>query len=150
MLFRSVGDALFVNLYAASQLDWKERGITLRQETAFPYSENSTITIAEGKGTFNLMVRYPGWVHPGEFKVSVNGKPVDIITGPSSYVSINRKWKKGDVVNINFPMHSSLRYLPNEPQYIAFMHGPILLGMKTRSEERRVGKECRSRWSPYH
>src|SRR3989442_3079648 len=21
---------------------------------------------------------------------------------------------------------------------------------KTRSEERRVGKECRSRWSPYH
>ena len=133
-IYTHVGDALFVNLYAASQLDWKERGITLRQETAFPYSENSTITIAEGKGTFNLMVRYPGWVHPGEFKVSVNGKPVDIITGPSSYVSINRKWKKGDVVNINFPMHSSLRYLPNEPQYVALMHGPILLGMKTGTE----------------
>ena len=25
-----------------------------------------------------------------------------------------------------------------------------LSGEKTRSEERRVGKECRSRWSPYH
>ena len=133
-IYTHAGDALFVNLYAASQLDWKERGITLRQETTFPYSENSTITIAEGKGTFNLMVRYPGWVHPGEFKVSVNGKPADIITGPSSYVSINRKWKKGDVVNINFPMHSSLRYLPNEPQYVALMHGPILLGMKTGTE----------------
>ena len=133
-IYTHAGDALFVHLYAASQLDWKERGITLRQETAFPYSENSTITIAEGKGTFNLMVRYPGWVHPGEFKVSVNGKPADIITGPSSYVSINRKWKKGDVVNINFPMHSSLRYLPNEPQYVALMHGPILLGMKTGTE----------------
>src|SRR2546429_1430210 len=23
-------------------------------------------------------------------------------------------------------------------------------GQKSRSEERRVGKECRSRWSPYH
>ena len=23
-------------------------------------------------------------------------------------------------------------------------------GTTTRSEERRVGKECRSRWSPYH
>ena len=133
-IYTHAGDALFVNLYAASQLDWKERGITLRQETAFPYSENSTITIAEGKGTFNLMVRYPGWVHPGEFKVSVNGKPVDIITGPSSYVSIHRKWKKGDAVNIHFPMHSSLRYLPNEPQYVALMHGPILLGMKTGTE----------------
>ena len=27
------------------------------------------------------------------------------------------------------------------------IHGVYI---KTRSEERRVGKECRSRWSPYH
>src|SRR5256885_4436655 len=26
----------------------------------------------------------------------------------------------------------------------------VLRGMAARSEERRVGKECRSRWSPYH
>ena len=26
----------------------------------------------------------------------------------------------------------------------------IALASKKRSEERRVGKECRSRWSPYH
>ena len=26
----------------------------------------------------------------------------------------------------------------------------IIIGLTTRSEERRVGKECRSRWSPYH
>ena len=26
----------------------------------------------------------------------------------------------------------------------------IISSMETRSEERRVGKECRSRWSPYH
>ena len=26
----------------------------------------------------------------------------------------------------------------------------ILFGDEDRSEERRVGKECRSRWSPYH
>ena len=25
-----------------------------------------------------------------------------------------------------------------------------ILGVAVRSEERRVGKECRSRWSPYH
>ena len=28
--------------------------------------------------------------------------------------------------------------------------GGILVSSKMRSEERRVGKECRSRWSPYH
>src|SRR3712207_1192802 len=26
----------------------------------------------------------------------------------------------------------------------------LQLGVERRSEERRVGKECRSRWSPYH
>src|SRR2546422_11515696 len=30
------------------------------------------------------------------------------------------------------------------------MGGEVYLGELTRSEERRVGKECRSRWSPYH
>src|SRR5260221_2939917 len=29
-----------------------------------------------------------------------------------------------------------------------YLHGSLL--PKNRSEERRVGKECRSRWSPYH
>ena len=29
-------------------------------------------------------------------------------------------------------------------------NGPITVGSSDRSEERRVGKECRSRWSPYH
>lgn len=128
------GEALFVNLYTASQLDWKEKGVVLRQETAFPYGENAKIVVAEGKGSFDLMVRYPGWVRPGEFKVRVNGEPVDVVTGPSSYVSIRRKWKKGDEVSVEFPMHASLRYLPNEPQYVALMYGPVLLGMKTGTE----------------
>jgi len=80
-------------------------------------------------------VRYPGWVKPGAFKVSVNGQPVKVISGPSSYVAINRKWKKGDVVDITFPMHNSVSYLPNVPQYIALMHGPIVLGAKTGTED---------------
>ena len=27
---------------------------------------------------------------------------------------------------------------------------PSVFDTQVRSEERRVGKECRSRWSPYH
>ena len=134
-IYTHVGKALYVNLFVASQLNWKEEGISLRQETQFPYSESSRITITSGKGQFPLLVRYPGWVEPGRFKVSVNGQSVQLISGPSSYVVIDRKWKKGDVVDIEFPMHNSLKYLPNVPQYIALMHGPILLGMKTGTED---------------
>ena len=128
-------DALFVNLFVASELNWKKKGIVLRQETAFPYSETSKITMTKGKGQFPLMVRYPGWVKPGQFSVKVNGQPVNIVTGPSSYVCIDRKWKKGDVVEITFPMHNSVKHLPNVPQYIALMHGPILLAAKTGTED---------------
>ena len=129
------GDALFVNLFVASELNWKEKGVVLRQETQFPYSETSKLTIAEGKGKFALMVRYPGWVKPGQFEVKVNGAPVGIVTGPSSYVAIDRQWKKGDVVEMTFPMHNSVKYIPNLPQYIALMHGPVMLAMKTGTED---------------
>ena len=129
------GNALYVNLFVASELNWREKGVTLRQETAFPYGETSSITVTGGKGSFPLLLRYPGWVKPGEFSVTVNGKPVEVYSGPGSYVAIDRKWKKGDVVRVSFPMHNSVKYLPNVPQYIAFMHGPILLGMKTGTED---------------
>ena len=134
-IYTHVGNALYVNLFVASELNWKEKGLTLKQETAFPYAESSKITITSGKGEFPLLVRYPGWVKPGAFSVKVNGKAVDIITGPSSYVTIDRQWKKGDVIEVSFPMHNSVKYLPNVPQYIALMHGPILLGMKTGTED---------------
>ena len=134
-IYTHVGDALYVNLFVASELNWREKGLTLRQETAFPYAETSRITITNGKGEFPLLVRYPGWVKPSSFEVKVNGQPVQIITGPSSYVTINRKWKKGDIIDITFPMHNSIKYLPNEPQYIAMMHGPIMLAAKTGTED---------------
>ena len=134
-VYTHVGDALYVNLFVASELNWKEKGLVLRQETGFPYAETSRITVANGKGEFPLLVRYPGWVKPGQFEVKVNGQPVKIVTGPSSYVTIDRKWKKGDVIDITFPMYNSVRYLPNVPQYIALMHGPIMLAAKTGTED---------------
>ena len=134
-IYSKKGDALYVNLFVASELNWKEKGIKLRQETGFPYSESSKITLTEGKGKFTMLVRYPGWVKPGEFSVAVNGEQVPLISGPSSYVAIDRKWKKNDVIELTFPMHNSVKYLPNVPQYIALMHGPIMLGMKTGTED---------------
>ena len=134
-IYTKKGDNLFVNLYVASELNWKDKGVVLRQETDFPYATTSRISVAQGKGLFTLQVRYPGWVKPGSFQVKVNGQPVNIVTGPSSYVTISRKWKKGDVVDIEFPMYNSVKYLPNVPQYVALMHGPILLGMKTGTED---------------
>ena len=68
-------DAIRVNLFAPSTLDWKERGIVLRQETAFPYGETSCVKVEKvGKDAkFTIKVRRPSWTGDG-FAVYVNGE----------------------------------------------------------------------------
>ena len=127
---------LYVNLFVASELNWKDRGIVVRQETAFPYQETSRLTV-DGKGQFTMKIRRPSWVADGAFAVKVNGKDVSAVAGEDGYVAVDRKWKKGDVVEVSFPMHTTIVPLQNEEQYVAFMHGPIVLGMKTGTEDLR-------------
>jgi len=129
-------NVLSVNLYAASELNWKDAGIKLRQETLFPYGEDSKFTIVEGKGKFTMRLRYPSWVREGEFKVLVNGKQVkDKSWKPGTYVDVVQNWKTGDVIEVKFPMHASIEHMPNVPQYISLMYGPIALAMKTGGED---------------
>ena len=92
------------------------------------------------------MIRYPSWVTDGALKIIVNGKAVSYKSHPSSYIAVDRLWKKGDVVQVLFPMHNSIEHLPNVPYYIAFMHGPILLGAKTGTEDLKGLIADDSRW----
>lgn len=126
---------LYVNLFVASELNWTDKGIALSQETAFPYGQTSTIRITEGRKRFALMLRYPSWVEDGQIRVSINGRTKRIKAGPSSYFALKRRWKEGDVVQITTPMHTRVERMPGVKDYVAFMHGPILLGMKTETEE---------------
>lgn len=128
---------LSVNLYAASELNWKEAGMIVRQETQFPYSETSKISILKSDGSAKVIrLRYPSWVRQGEFKVKLNGKELNSKNWhPGTYVDVAKNWKKGDVIEVCFPMHNSIEHLPNVPQYIALLHGPITLAMRTGTED---------------
>lgn len=125
---------LRVNLFVASVLDWKENGVVLTQETAFPYAESSKLTLNMKKAKkFSLKVRCPEWVDAG-FSIKVNGQEVAAGAVPQSYVSIDRKWKNGDVVEIALPMKVQVEELDNCPEYLAVKRGPIVLAAKTGSE----------------
>ena len=137
---------LFLNLFIASELNWKEKGIKIRQETGFPYEEQTTLKVIKGSGRFKLMIRYPGWVNDGELKILVNGKSIPVKSHPSSYVAIDRDWKSGDRIQILFPMHNRTEQLVNVPNYIAFMHGPVLLAAKTGTEDLKGILADDSRW----
>src|SRR5476651_2344102 len=68
---------LFVNLFIPSQLKWQQRGLVLTQQTSFPETEKTFITITDVRqGAFALNIRYPVWVKAGALKVAVNGAAV--------------------------------------------------------------------------
>jgi hypothetical protein len=139
-------DSLFLNLFIPSELNWKEKGLILRQETLFPDEEQTKLTVKEGSANFILMIRYPSWIKEGELKISINGKPISYKGNPSSYIAVDRKWKKGDVIQVLLPMNNSIEQLPNVPEYLAFMHGPILLGAKSGTQDLKGLIADDSRW----
>lgn len=139
-------DALYVNLFVASELNWKDRKMVIRQQTAFPYAATSVVEVAKGKGTFILKVRKPSWCE--NFTVKGVGFDADSYE-ENGFVCMKRKWKKGDQVKISMPMHAYIKPMINVPQYVAIMYGPILLGMKTGTEDMRSLIADDSRFGQY-
>ncbi|RYZ89336.1 MAG: hypothetical protein EOP04_07095 [Proteobacteria bacterium] len=119
---------LFVNLFIPSTLSWKEKGLTLTQQTNLPLSENSKFTIQiTTPSTFTINFRYPSWVLEHTLTITINGKKQMVIKKDEGYASINRLWKTGDVVAINLPMHTVSEFLPDQSNWVSFVHGPIVL-----------------------
>ncbi len=120
-------DALWVNLFIASELTWREKGVSLRQETRFPESDTTTLRItAEHPVKFALKVRHPAWAVDG-VKVWLNGREQKIASSPGSYFAIDREWQNGDAVKIQLPMRLHTENLPATTNEVALLYGPIVL-----------------------
>lgn len=119
-------DTLWVNLFIASQLTWKQKGVVLRQETAFPEVGSTRIIVQTPAGTeFDLRLRIPYWADGAS--LSVNGQVQSVSAQPASYVSIRRKWENGDRVDLSLPMTLRLWPMPDNPNLAAVMYGPMVL-----------------------
>ncbi|RDV13010.1 glycosyl hydrolase [Pontibacter diazotrophicus] len=127
---------LFVNLFIPSSLHWKERGVEVIQRTSFPFEEASEIQLNLKKPQkFALHIRRPYWVEKDGLKVRVNNKEVKIKSAAASYVTVERKWKSGDIVSITLPMETKAEYLPDNSPWVSFVHGPIVLAAATDSAD---------------
>ena len=113
-------DKVYVNLFLSNRAKLKVNGknVVLEQETSYPWNGDIRLTVAKGNQPFVMNVRIPGWVRgsvlPGglysyadgeelAYRVSVNGQEVKGAL-QKGYLSIDRRWKKGDVVEIHFDM----------------------------------------------
>ena len=113
-------DQVYVNLYLSNKAELKvdKKKILLEQETGYPWNGDIRLKITQGNQDFTMKLRIPGWVRgnvlPGDlysyadnqkpaYQVSVNGQTVESDVN-DGYLSIARKWKKGDVVEVHFDM----------------------------------------------
>jgi hypothetical protein len=125
--------SVYVNLFIPSRLDWKERGLQLRQTTKFPNEQTITFTVdaAPTKPTA-IKVRVPYWATKGA-TVAVNNQPLSDTATTSSYLEINHPWKAGDVVTVEIPMTPHIDQAPDDKQVQAAMYGPLVLAVRQGS-----------------
>lgn len=141
-------DDVYVNLFIPSKLDWKDKGISLTQTTQFPEQESTRLSITVKKPkTFTLKIRRPGWLADAP-SVKINGKAVaNLNVGDDSYISITRKWKNGDVVEMEMPMAAHIEKMPNVPDFISVIYGPVVLASRHGSEDLAGLVADDGRWS---
>jgi len=115
------GDTLWVNLYGQNAL--KTKDLEVEQTTDYPWDGHITLTIKKAKTLKSIRMHIPGWSDGMQLKL--NGQPIlaEDLRQP-------RKWRKGDVVELNLPMRPRLMeanpLVEEAKNEIAVMRGPIV------------------------
>lgn len=121
------GSELYVNQFIASTLDWKSEGLALEQTTAFPREQGTTLRITEADAKpRTIHIRIPGWT-TGDAAIRLNGRPLEAISDPGSYVAIRRVWKPGDTIALSLPMTLRQEPLAGSETLTAALYGPLVL-----------------------
>jgi DUF1680 family protein len=155
-IYYESGDRLWVNLYAPSTAEWPDAGLRLAVDTSFPEGETAKLllTLREPR-EFTLALRRPYWAGDG-FSVQVNGQTASAATRPqegepdprgrryydwpyvaSSFVELKRTWRAGDTVEVTLPKSLRLEPLPDNPNRVSILWGPLVLAGDLGRERRR-------------
>src|SRR4029079_12190241 len=131
-------DALWVNLFIGSELNWREKGLSLKQETSFPDSDTMRFSFKTRRPvTLTVRLRYPAWATQG-LSLSINGRPQSVNPTPGSFVELRRTWKTGDRISLRIPMSLRLEPLPDNPQRVAILYGPTVLAGELGSDDQSI------------
>ncbi len=122
-------NTIWVALYLPTTAQWKEKGVTLKQECLWP-AEKTTIHLTKGKARFAVRLRVPYWATEG-FDIKLNGKSIATHYQPSSYVEIPiRRWTTKDVIEVTMPFTKHIDFGPDKVDGYwlgAFMQGPLVM-----------------------
>ena len=130
MVYAHEGADLIVNLFIPSTLTWDD--MTVVQTNQFPQQPATDLKLSLKKNRkMKVKVRQPWWT--SDMKITVNGQPVEA-KEEGGYLNVSRKWKDGDQLHVELPMHLTAMQTPDgKPQY-SFLYGPVVLAAKTGTD----------------
>ncbi len=114
-------DTLWVNLYGQNTL--KTESLEVEQHTDYPWDGHVSLTIKKAKTLKSIRMHIPGWSKGMALKL--NGEPIT-----AEQLCQQRKWKKGDVIEVDIPMQARLveanPLVEETKNQLAVMRGPIV------------------------
>jgi DUF1680 family protein len=126
------GNDIYCNLYGSNSLKTKNAGghvLQITQETDYPWNGLIRLKTEQAPDTvFSIFLRIPAWAENAS--ITVNGKPEKSKIVSGTYAEIKRRWKKGDLVELNIPY--KVRLLESNPlveetrNQVAVMYGPLV------------------------
>ncbi len=129
---------LYVNLFLASTLEWRERGILVTQRTGFPDAAHTQLRFESSKKqSVELFIRQPAWCPV----MTVRSNAADRVTGrrPGEYLRL--VVNTGDTLEVDLPMGLRAEPLPHAPDQVALMYGPIVLAGRFGTEGLEPGSQ---------
>jgi uncharacterized protein len=122
-IYAQKGDAIFVNLYVSSEATFKTAAgsnVKLNVQSGMPWGPKTAITVSAPEAArASIKLRIPGWARnqpvPGTLyaygqkldsatTISINGKPMAAVPDRLGYVTLDREWRNGDLIELAFPM----------------------------------------------
>lgn len=148
LIYTHQANDVYINLFIPSVLTWKEKGFAMIQDNQFTQKEESHFRITKTPGSeFALNIRKPDWVKPEGYVIKVNGKIIPAVLSANGYARVRRNWKAGDQIQVSLPMKDYAERLPDQSQWVSFIHGPIVLAAPTDSGSTPGLSADGSRWA---
>jgi len=123
--------------------------VTLKEETHYPFDDKIKITVATSKDVkFPLYIRIPKWCN--DAAIFVNGEKVNNTNKAATYTRIEKLWKEGDVVQVEFPMKIQLTEWKENKNSVSVNYGPLTFSLKIKEEYKKENSKTSatsdSRW----
>lgn len=122
-------DRLYVNLFIPSVLTSED--VSVRLETAFPADGAVRLTVLRCN-LGRIALRLPSW--SGKPDIRVNGRLVRVRADASGYLVLERRWKEGDRIDVDYPMSYRVEPALQDPSLGVVLYGPLVLARRLGTE----------------